>query len=154
MNQLYKALPQFENNPSAAQQLPRMLCFFKWMRVIFYAMCLISFLGITGAIYEYDLLTGSNILEKITIFTIVGVVGLSVYGLCLACCLQHAFKRMEAGETTPQGGNGQNRSITIGGGRRNPYELRQGNTGGTQDEENSGNNGNFKAFKGKGQRIG
>lgn len=85
------------------------------------------------------------------------VVGMSIYGICLAFCVENAFRRMINGETAPQRGNNSanNRSIDFNA-RPNPYVLRNnGNGTGTRDEENRGGNaGGFKAFKGKGQRIG
>lgn len=86
-----------------------------------------------------------NILEKITCFAVFAVIGLSIYGICLAFCLETAFKRMANGQSTPQAGTGANRSMNYVGGSGVPV----GRTN-TRDEENSGNRAGFNAFKGKG----
>ena len=113
---MYNLLPQFENNAGASSRLPEMLCCFKWIRIVFYVLTLITFLGIASAIFEFNVLEKGNLLVKITCFAVFATVGFGIYGIALAFCLETAFKRMELGETTPQTGNGNgNRSINYRG---------------------------------------
>ena len=163
---MYLFLPQFENNANASAQLPEMLCCFKWFRAIFYVitlfrfyvMTLVSFFGIGLAIFEFNLLAEGNLLEQIACALVFIVIAMSIYGLCLACCLEHAFKRMANGELAPQSNSNNNRSLNYNMRNQNPYgtgtRVTGGISGSDANTDGSQNKDVFKAFAGKGQKIG
>ena len=150
LHQMYKLLPQFENNPAAQQQLPKNLSCFRWVRIISYVITLISFVGIFSAIIQYEVFKYGNILQVIVSILIVFVIVQSVYGICLTCCLNSIFNMMKAGQGSPSSNAVNNRSVTYVDNA--PYQPDAVNN--TLDDEANSKANKFKAFKGKGQKIG